>query len=167
MGTAHHIGVTDRAGVMKVRQYGTCDGHFHWNGKLMLELISAPGFLDKLEAKLDLVQSLLPDDLMTHPKFPIRRSQSAEWTEWGNLWGSANLSWKVLRSIVTTDNTEILLRFDDGPIAQYSYHLDFAARTWTATKHEDDLPPLAYPIDKLPTIEAYLQQASFISSLED
>jgi len=159
MGTRHHIIVTDRAGVVKVRQYAQWDGYFHWNGKNMLELISTPGLLDKLETKLEVVELLQDGD----PKLPTLPT-------WYDIetWYSRDLSWKILQNIVTTDDAEILLIDCDGPFEEYSYHLDYAARTWTATKHlHPNDKPLVYSIDKLPTIEAYLQQASFISSLGD
>lgn len=153
MGTPHLIVVTDREGVVKVRQYAKWDGYFSGKGQEMLELISSPGFLAQLEAKLPIVKLFHEGD----PNLPYTIWGDGEWFA---RWGDFSLSWKVLRNIAEANEVKIRLRAEPlHPIAaHFSYHIDYHDRTWTATKHQHpDRGQLVYSLDQLPTIKEFLE----------
>jgi hypothetical protein len=162
MGTRHHIVVTDKDGVIKVRQYAQWDGYFEGAGLEMLGVISQPGFLDELEDKLSVVEALPADD----PKLP----QLSHWgnpgllplqtREWFNSFGSRDLSYRVLENIVNSGRDEILLKKDDGFLEKFSYHLNYRNRTWVATRHLANKDhALAYPLDELPSADRFMLDA--------
>lgn len=157
MGTRHHIVVTDRDGVLKVRQFGNSDGYFDGKGVRMLGMISQPGFLDALEQKLLIVQALPEDD----PKIArLLRETTTEDPELKKLhsWTDSSLSYKVLERIVNSDEPEILL-VQDGPFEAFSYHLNYKDRTWTATHHYWNRNfSLTYSIDELPTMDEFMTE---------
>lgn len=158
MGTRHHIVVTDKDGTTKVRQYAQWDGYFEGAGLGMLGVISQPGFLDELEGKLSVVEALLADDPKL-PEVPLWGDPARlprHTREWFDSFGSRDLSYRVLENIVNSDLDKILLEKGDEILEDFSYHIDYRDRTWTATRHLLTDVSLKYPLGFLPSADQFM-----------
>jgi len=173
MGTRNMTMVIDKAGEIKVAQYGQWDGYPSGVGASILGFLKNPELVEGLLKNL--LKTRFIDDRAEDKKMLEEYNKNApEWSNepdnrtdeqkrWWKLYQTRDLADEVLTNIANSTDPEILLQDrqntakKDGWV-EYSYVINFKENTLTVSNMLDTPALKVYKLDKLPSEEDFIKE---------